>query len=528
MRRLPVGIQSFADLRRNGYVYVDKTEYIWNLVSQGKAYFLSRPRRFGKSLLVSTLEAYFKGEKELFRELRMEEMEETRPEELRWTEYPVIRFSLSGGMYEEAEGLRFSLEEVLRQTEIRYGIDSPGETDISARFRRDLRELYQKTGKQVVVLVDEYDKPLLDPMTVNSHQEQENRSLYRGFFSVLKDQDEYLKFVFFTGVTKFSKVSVFSDLNQLRDISLLPEFSGICGITEAELEDNFSEEIQNLAEAQNMSTEEAKNTLCRMYDGYHFSRNSMGVYNPFSILSAFADRSFGSYWFESGTPTFLVRILNQWGGPVQDLTTGVAASESRLKNFRADDSDLIPLFYQSGYLTISGYDQRFREYTLTFPNDEVKYGFLQFLIPKINNGTEAPDTEFSASKMIRYLENGETNAFLQMIRALLSSIPYHEGQPPQNEQQWRNLIYVLFAVLGQYIAAEEHSSRGRCDFRAVCGSYVYIFEFKQDESPEAALQQIHDKGYAEPWRSGSRQIMLIGANFSSGKRTLDNWKTEKL
>ena len=317
MRKLPIGIQSFEDIRRNGYLYVDKTEYIWKLAFAGKSYFLSRPRRFGKSLLVSAMEAYFRGRKELFCGLAAERLREQNGEP--WTEYPVIRFSLSGGAYSEPDGLPDQLSNVLRKSAREYGIPDgsiTGQT-LPVRFRNLISALHESAGQPVVVLVDEYDKPLLANAADNPEMEEKNREIFQSFFSILKDADDDLKFVFITGVTKFSKTSIFSDLNQMRDISLLPAYSAICGITETELTDNFAPEIDAMAEAQGMSEAETKAELARMYDGYHFSKNMEGIYNPFSILNALSDQEFGSYWFETGTPKFLYKKLMQLGRPVQ-------------------------------------------------------------------------------------------------------------------------------------------------------------------------------------------------------------------
>ena len=379
-RRLPVGIQDFMGLRKDGFVYVDKTEYIWKLISGSKSYFLSRPRRFGKSLFISTLENYFSGEKELFHGLYIEEKENAKGDEA-WVKYPVITFSLSGGAYESLSGLADILNVTLEDAIDSYQLENSsvkGDT-LPAKFRSVIKLLYEKTGNKVVVLVDEYDKPLLSTMISNPEQERKNREIYKGFFSVLKDMDKYLKFVFFTGVTKFTKVSIFSDLNQLRDISLDRRYSGICGITEDELEDYFEPEIEELAAKQKKSHDECLSELAKMYDGYHFSADGVGVYNPFSLLNALDEKRLRSYWFETGTPDILIKKLNASQLPLFRLADGVTADESTLADYRVDDPDPIPLFYQSGYLTISGYDPEFRLYELSLPNDEVKYGFLNSL-----------------------------------------------------------------------------------------------------------------------------------------------------
>lgn len=380
-RNLPVGVQSFEKIRRKHYLYVDKTAYIWNLVQSGEVYFLSRPRRFGKSLLISTMEAYFLGKRELFDGLAIRKLEDESGENA-WQAYPVIRFSLSGGDYHTEDGLSDRLNKIIENSAAQYNLKDEfaisGRT-LPVRFQSLIEQLYAKTGRQVVVLVDEYDKPLIETMTVDTSQEERNRQLYKGFFSILKDEDEYLKFVFFTGVTKFSKVSIFSDLNQLEDISLTDDYSGICGITENELAENFRPEIELLSKTLRTDEEGCIQKLKKMYDGYHFSAAGVGVYNPFSLLSALKQRKMGQFWFSTATPTFLVNKLRESAFTPEQLTEGVEIEEMNLTDYQADDPDPIPLFYQSGYLTITGFDTEFQAYKLSFPNDEVKYGFLNSL-----------------------------------------------------------------------------------------------------------------------------------------------------
>lgn len=526
MKKLPIGIQSFERLIKDNYYYVDKTEYIWKLITSGKAYFLSRPRRFGKSLLVSTIEAYFEGKKDLFTGLKIESLELTKPVAEQWESYPVIKFSLSGGQYDVENGLADNLSRIISESAENHEINTEdllGST-LPVRFQSLIHELKKKTGLPVVVLVDEYDKPMLVNLLTHSEVLEKNRALYKGFFSGLKDVDEDIKFVFFTGVTKFSKVSIFSDLNQLQDISLRNEYSAICGITEKELTDDFEDEINAFGLSNGLDVKETVAQLKNMYDGYHFSADSEGIYNPFSLLNSLSSKKFGRYWFETGTPTFLVEKLISSNKPVQDLSDGVQATEQRLSQYRADDLDFVPLFYQSGYLTITGYDKRFNEYTLSYPNDEVKYGFLESLIPMINASVvDSPDDSFSARAMIMYLKKNETDSFMRMLKALLSSIPYYEGTAPSNEQQWRNILYAVFEVLGQYVRAEVHSSRGRSDCILENEKDIYIFEFKQDKTAEEALSQINDKGYAEPYLTKGKTIIKIGVNFSSSLGTIEKW-----
>lgn len=527
-RKLPVGIQSFEDLRSNGYLYVDKTAYVQQLVDTGKVYFLSRPRRFGKSLLVSTMEAYFEGKKELFHGLSIEGYEEAKGNTA-WTEYPVIPFYLSGGDYNSEHGLASILDGVLRSAWERYGLPddykSSGDT-LPLRFKVILEKLYRFTGKQVVVLVDEYDKPLLS--AADNPQEERNREIYKGFFSVLKDQDRYVKFAFFTGVTKFSKVSIFSDLNQLKDISLLNLYAGICGITGEELKDNFAPEITALAGEQGLTDQECLDKLAQTYDGYHFSENSDGVYNPFSLLNAFFDRKFDSYWFETGTPTFLIRKLQKSSFRVEQFAEGVTATEDELKDYRTENPNPIPLFYQSGYLTISGYDKRFRAYDLRFPNEEVRYGFLNSLVPYVF-GEKDTENPYSAMAMTRALERGDADGLKDQLFSFFASVPYSEGAAAETakyEDLWRDRIYILFSLLGQFVTCEVHTAKGRSDCIVQTNDFVWIFEFKVDRSADEALQQIGEKGYADPFKADQREVLKVGVNFSSDSRNIAEWKVE--
>lgn len=376
MKKLPIGIQSFEEVQTQDYLYVDKTGFIQKLVETGKVYFLSRPRRFGKSLLVSTMEAYFEGRSALFHGLAIENYENAKSENQRWVSFPILRFSLSGGAYQTETGLENTLHFTLNTFEKKYEIMHDSTLDLPDQFRWDLHEAYRITGLRTVVLVDEYDKPLLENMALNPEQEERNRITLKSFFSILKDEESYLKFVFMTGVTKFSKVSIFSNLNQLEDITMAQEYAGICGITETELEMHCADYISALAEENNQTVDECRQQLRTMYDGYHFSYNAEGVYNPFSLFNALKQKEFDSYWFEAGTPVFLIRTLQNSSYSISDLSEGVQATRQQLSEYRADDPDPVPLFYQTGYLTIIGWDAQFRTYTLGFPNQEVRNGFM--------------------------------------------------------------------------------------------------------------------------------------------------------
>lgn len=523
-RKLPIGIQTFEELRRENYLYVDKTQYVWKLVSMGKTYFLSRPRRFGKSLFISTLEAYFLGKKELFKGLAIERMEDEQGENA-WTEYPVVTFSLSSGSYNSKNGLEDVLNAVLEDAVERYELTGEyrlrGDT-LPVRFMSLIRGLYRKTGKPVVVLVDEYDKPLLETMVVNPKQEEANRQLYKEFFSVLKDADQYLKFEFFTGVTKFSKVSIFSDLNHLRDISLSNSVSGICGITENELRAVFEPEISEMAKERELSEKECLEKLARSYDGYRFSPEGENVYNPFSLLNAFDEKDFGSYWFETGTPTFLINKLRVSDFTTENLTNGVDATEEELKNYRAESTNPIPLFYQSGYLTIRRFDRRFRLYSLSFPNDEVEYGFLNSLIPT-TLGQKEGERPLSLVNMILDLEKGNIEMFLKRLKSLFGSIPYPENSALKYEEMWRDQIFLVLKLMGMYVGCEVHTSGGRCDCMVQTGRFIYLFEFKMDKTAEEAVKQIDSRDYGCQYEADDRKIVKIGVNFRSDARNIGEW-----
>jgi hypothetical protein len=458
-RRLPIGVQSFVSLREGGFVYVDKTRYIYELVNSSKQYFLSRPRRFGKSLFLSTLKAYWEGRKELFEGLAIEELEQGNDEA--WQPYPVFYFDFNGQNYQREVALEEVLAEHLRNWEAVYG--GKAELPLSERFRNLLRAAKAKTGKDWVVLVDEYDKPLLEVLENNSLEEH-NKAVFKGFFGTLKNYDEYLRFVFITGVTKFSKVSIFSDLNQL-------------------------------GEKFGIGSEECLKELRKMYDGYLFAPYSPGVYNPFSLLMAFDNLDFGAYWFATGTPSFLVRRLKNMQYNLKKFETGeIYATAFSLTDYRAENPDILPLLYQTGYLTLQGYEPRKKRYALRFPNEEVKYGLLEGLLPayspKAVRGRGADI--FSLEEC---LEEGDTDGVRDILTALFAAIPYTTDDAPF-EHYFQSVLYIVFTLLGQYVQCEVHSSRGRADCVLATDKYVYIFEFKVDKSAREALAQIEEKGYA--------------------------------
>lgn len=520
MRKLPIGIQSFENLRKDNYLYVDKTKYIWELSHTGKVYFLSRPRRFGKSLLLSTIEAYFEGKKELFSGLEIESLEDESDEP--WTEYPIIYMSFAMGDYSIEGTLEQRINSILREFSSKYGVEDHTDDTFGDRLFFLIKNIKEKTGKDVVVLVDEYDKPLLENHAVNKELEDKNRRALKGYYGALKEADKYLKFVFITGVTKFSKVSIFSDLNQLNDISLNPNFSGICGITEDEMAGAFEPEIKALSKEMQITFDECVERLRTYYDGYHFSNSGVGVYNPFSLLNAFFDNRIGMYWFATGTPTFLVKEMGKNDYSLQDLSDGVGEDADIMTSPFYDEFDFIQLLYQSGYLTIIGYDP-IGIYKLGFPNHEVEYGFEKSLIPYVLSGN--PNRRIMLiDKMLGEIRDGDIDSFMTEMKSLFASIPYPEGQEPFLEREWRNQMYLIFKIMGQRVLAEVHSSTGRCDAVVEMRDAIYIFEFKQDKTAEEALSQIDEKGYVTPYLSSGKKIIKIGANFSTEIRTIDEWK----
>ena len=521
VRKLPIGVQSFEKIINDDYKYVDKTADIYRLVHTGGQFFLSRPRRFGKSLLLSTIGSYWEGKKELFAKLKIEELEEDNADA--WRKYPVFYFDFNGKNYSQPSALEESLNEHLVKWESQYNISPKAGEALDERFRNLLYCAYEQTGLGCVILVDEYDKPLLEVMS-DSSKEEHNKNVFKGFFGTLKSYDKYLRFVFITGVTKFNKVSIFSDLNQLDDISLSPKYATICGITNEELITSFKDEIYTLAASQNMSVDSCITRLRANYDGYHFGHDSDGVYNPFSILKCFGSDEFGQYWFESGTPSFLVKRLKELNFDVRQFADmSLYATEKRLQDYRGDNPDPIPLLYQTGYLTIKDYDSKDEYYTLGFPNDEVKYGFLDSLMPEY---TPAVNTESGKDILsIRmYVDNGDIDSIRDAFVGLFASIPYTVTDKAPYEQYFQTVIYLIFVLLGKYVHCEVHSSRGRADCIVETARYVYIFEFKRDRTAKEALEQIEDNGYALMYKADRRAIYRIGVNFDSESRNITEWQ----
>ncbi len=513
-RKMPVGIQDFEKLREGGFVYVDKTELIYKLASTECPYFLSRPRRFGKSLLITTLEAYFLGKRDLFSGLAIEKLEQD------WIEYPVLKFSLAAGEFTKSGGLEKALQSCLFDFERKYALPSD-EPSLPTRFKNALINATEKTGRKVVVLVDEYDNPLLKNIGASDTQGEENRTLFKAFFATLKDQDAYTRFVLFTGVTKFSKVSIFSDLNQLQDISMHSQYAEICGITQAELEENFMPEIEELAKENTLSKEECLEKLRKFYDGYKFCVKCKNIYNPFSLINAFSALKFAKYWFSTGTPTFLVKRLYEMGfNPKQFSDGSLYTSEDEISDYRPDNPDIIPLLYQSGYLTIKDYDRDFDSLTLGYPNEEVKYGFTQSLMPVYLNS----DKPLDIRNFARDIKKGSPDSLRDRFIALFATLPYATNPSDKVlERDFQNVVYLTFLLLGQFVRVEQHSAKGRADCIVETEEYIYIFEFKRDGTAENALFQIEEAGYTKPYESDSRTLIKIGAVFSSEERTITQW-----
>lgn len=507
----PIGIQNFESLRLDGYLYIDKTELIYRLVKTGSYYFLSRPRRFGKSLLISTLEAYFEGKKELFKGLAMEKLEKD------WIKYPVLHLDLNAKKFDTPDDLIRLIDRQLLVYEKEYGF-SPSDETIDDRFVTLIRKASEKTGQRVVILIDEYDKPLLQSIR-NDTLKEEYRDTLKAFYGVMKSMDGYIKFGMLTGVTKFGKVSVFSDLNNLMDISMDRRYADICGVTEGEIHRFLEDGLHQLAQRQGLSYDEACAKLKELYDGYHFVVNSEGIYNPFSLLNTFAKMEFGDYWFETGTPSYLVELLKRTHYNLYDM----AHTETNADVLNSIDSasyNPIPVIYQSGYLTIKGYDQEFKMYRLGFPNKEVEEGFVRYLLP-FYTSVNAVNSTFEIQHFVKEIRQGDPDAFLSRLQSFFADTPYEIAR--DLEVHFQNVLFIVFKLVGFYVKAEYHTSRGRIDLVLQTDRYIYVMEFKLDGTAEDALHQIEEKEYALPFRSDSRKRFEIGVNFSTKDRNIERW-----
>ena len=509
----PIGIQNFEKIREEGYTYVDKTALIHRLATSGIYYFLSRPRRFGKSLLLSTLEAYFEGKKDLFKGLAIEALEKD------WEKHPVLHLDLNSGRYMIPEDLDVVLHQHLNNWEAQYGITRRYD-DFAARINDIIDAACIKTGKKVVILIDEYDKPIVNNIG-NEPLTDYYRKTLQSLYGVLKAKDGKIRFGFLTGVSKIGKMSVFSGLNNLTDISMETEYSDICGISENDLHHYFEESIAELADANRLSTDECYRKLKDMYDGYHFSEESDGMYNPFSLLSTLRSKKFKDYWFETGTPTLLVNVMKQTSFDVTTLSDRVIVSYDDLSGMQDIIHRPIPLFFQTGYLTIKDYDEEFKLYTLGFPNDEVKNGFLKFIFSYYVPVNPAEGNTTTA-KLAKALRAGQPEEFMQILEALFANTRYQiQGD---SEKNFQYAMYIIIELLGEYVEAERHTSNGRIDLLIQTKDYIYIVELKIDNTADAALQQIEDKGYAKPFVNDPRKLFKIGVSFSTKERRIEEWK----
>ena len=507
----PIGIQDFEKIRKDGFVYVDKTDLVYKMAQKGGYYFLSRPRRFGKSLLVSTLEAYFSGKKELFTGLALADLEKD------WIEYPVLRMDLSGKSYDSPEVLQQVFDDYLSRWEKKYGIENKF-TVPGIRFSQVIEAAYLQTGKRAVILIDEYDKPILDNMG-NEELSDVFRNQLQGFYTVMKAKDGIIQFGFLTGVSKIGKLSVFSGLNNLKDISMDARYTDICGISEKDLKKYFKESIRELAEVNKMSVKACYTQLAQMYDGYHFRQNSTGIYNPFSVLNTFETGDFDNYWFETATPSFLVRFLQRGNYKLDDITRDRVPA-SLLKGGNSERPNAITLLYQTGYLTIKGYNEADRLYCLGYPNKEVEDSFMESLSEFYTPIDKNPGV-LSAPKFVEDIRKGDVEMLMRRFTAFFADLDYQIMG--DDELYFQNTMYVMLKIIGQQVQVERHTSNGRIDILIQTDRFVYIIELKRDKNPNDALDQIDEKGYDWPFMADERKVFKIGANFSTKNHRLENW-----
>ena len=525
--KYPIGIQTFEQIREDGFVYVDKTALVYDLVTKGKIYFLSRPRRFGKSLLISTLENYFLGRKAMFQGLAIESLEKE------WAEYPVFHIDFNGCNFTSSLELKKKIETFVATQEEKYGRDSLAET-FGDRLSYVFKQAHEKTGRRVVVLIDEYDKPLLDVMNLDIPSpeaegdiktlEEYNREILKGFYSVFKLADKHLQFVLLTGVTKFSQVSVFSGFNQPNDISCDAHYDALCGISKDELLSVFKEQIKELGEAHGITEEETVEKLKRKYDGYHFSEGMLDVFNPFSLLNCLSKKQFRDYWFSTGTPTYLMRLLASNNENVNELA-GKEYPAAEFVDYKATKQRPLPMLYQSGYLTIKGYNPRRDTYLLDFPNEEVRSGMVTALSSDYFGDSSSPSTWLN--DVSDSLEAGDLETFKLQLTSFLSNISYRfqrKQDARECERHFQYTFYLIMQLFGKYNTyVEKETSQGRIDCVLECPDYVYVFEFKLNSTAEVALKQIEDKGYALPYAADKRKVYKVGISFSSETGTLNDF-----
>ena len=517
LKLYPVGIQTFERIRKENKLYIDKTEYVYRMTHSGGCYFfLSRPRRFGKSLLVSTFESYFSGKKELFEGLAIEKLEQE------WMEYPVLHFDMSGGKHMEKEQLEDYLSNRLEAEERKWGITHT-KRGANDRLTELITTAYEISGKQVVVLIDEYDAPMLD-VAHDKETLDVLRNVMRNFFSPLKMCEPMLRFVFLTGITKFSQVSIFSELNNIKNVSLDDEYAGVCGITKEELLTQMSEDIDMLAEAQGMTREETIAKLKENYDGYHFSPASPDVFNPYSLLNCFDDKNFGAYWFSSGTPTYLINMLRKF----KVLPARIGRSLARSSAFDAPTENLktiTPLLYQSGYITIKGYDKMSQLFTLDLPNKEIKVGLFESLLPYYLEGMYAEEGDVAIAQMSVLIRQGDMDGALRLLQEFLGTVPYCNNT--NYEGHYQQVLFIIFTLLTHFVVdVEVHTPNGRVDVVMETENTLYLIELKLNKSAQAAMQQINLKQYDQRFARCGKPIVKVGVNFDAKKGNIEDWIIE--
>ena len=500
----PIGIQTFEEIRRLDNLYIDKTEYIYRMAhTNGKYFFLSRPRRFGKSLLVSTFQSYFEGKKELFEGLAIEKLEKE------WNAYPVLYFSMAGGKHMEKDALERYLLYILEDNEMRFGVVSDS-LDPNVRLMNLIKTVRRQTGKQVVILIDEYDAPLLDVV----HEDEKLdllRNTMRNFYSPLKDCEPMLRFVFMTGITKFSQLSIFSELNNIKNVSMDEPYAGICGITKDELLTQMKDDVQELADKLGLSYDETIQKLKDHYDGYHFCWPSPDVFNPFSLLNCLADAKFNSYWFGSGTPTYLIYMMRKYHFTPIDLGARMEAGKDDFDAATETLTNIMPLLYQSGYITIKDYDEDTDLYTLDIPNREIRVGLYRSLLPHYL-ATKSVMGNTTIAKMSVLLKRGKVEDALVMLRDFLETVPYCDNT--NYEGHYQQMLYIIFALLTNYnILVEQHTAKGRIDITLETADTIYVMELKLNKSADEALAQIEDRRYADAFKMKNKKIVKVGMSF---------------
>ncbi len=518
LKLYPIGIQTFERIRKEDKLYIDKTEYVYRMThTSGTYFFLGRPRRFGKSLLLSTFKSYFEGKRDLFKGLALERLEKE------WTAHPVLHFSMAGGKHMEKDQLERYLDFILQVQEKNFGINS-AQQDANTRLLNLIMTAYQKSGKQVVVLIDEYDAPLLDVV----HEDEKLpvlRNVMRNFYSPLKDCEPYLRFVFLTGITKFSQLSIFSELNNITNISMSNDYAGICGITEEEVLTDMSEDIDMLAKEQELTREETINRLKEQYDGYHFAAKSPDVFNPYSLLNCFAEREFGSYWFTSGTPTYLINMMRKFN--VMPANLGKMYAKSSAFDAPTENMTAItPLLYQSGYLTIKGYDRYSQLYILDLPNKEIKVGLFESLLPNYLEGMFAQNGDVTIAQMSVMIRQDDMDGALRLLQTFLGTVPY--CNVANYEGHYQQMLFIIFSLLTCYVVdVEVHTPKGRVDIVMLTHTRLYIIELKLNKDARTALQQINLKNYAQRFALCGKPVTKVGINFDATQGNITDWVVEE-